>query len=99
MHSSRMLNDAVDDVDDEDVAEEEAEEINREALEQDAAKVQTPATPIITHNQTISVFAPSFYFNLLTGDRFQQQHYQNFCHISQHHHLTTSPFHPHDSTL
>ena len=50
MHSSRMLNDAVDDVDDEDVAEEEAEEINREALEQDAAKVQTPATSSFTQN-------------------------------------------------
>ena len=50
MHSSKLLNNAVDDVDDEDVAEEEAEEINREALEQDAAKVQTPGTPIITHN-------------------------------------------------
>ena len=30
---------AVDEVDDEDVADEEAEEINREALEQDAAQV------------------------------------------------------------
>ena len=50
MHSSWLLNDAVNDVDDENVAEEEAEEINREALEQDAAKVQTPARSIITHN-------------------------------------------------
>ena len=30
---------AVDEVDDEDVADEEAEEINREALEQDASQV------------------------------------------------------------
>ena len=30
---------AVDEVDDDDVADEEAEEINREALEQDAAQV------------------------------------------------------------
>ena len=30
---------AVDEMDDEDVADEEAEEINREALEQDAAQV------------------------------------------------------------
>ena len=39
-----LLNYAVDDVDDDDVADDEAEEINREALEQDAAKVQTPAS-------------------------------------------------------
>ena len=39
MHSSKLLNNAVDDVDDEDVAEEEAEEINREALEQDTPQV------------------------------------------------------------
>ena len=43
MHSSELLNDAVDDVDNEDVAEEEAEEIDGEALEQDATEVQTPA--------------------------------------------------------
>ena len=39
MHSSRMLNDAVDDVDNDDVADEEAEEIDRETLEQDAAQM------------------------------------------------------------
>ena len=34
-----LLNYAVDEVDDDDVADEEAEEINREALEQNAAQV------------------------------------------------------------